>query len=133
MGRKYTATDGKHISHLGVRTLVGTTTEGYNCQIDFEVAEVTKPLASFSKITKAGHRIILDNDVGQGGYIENTRTGAKTHMEVNQVTGGFQFDLWLKPQQANVWSKLAISIQNRYAALAAVSEEKINSESDFQR
>ncbi len=54
-------------------------------------------------------------------------------MEVHQVTGEFQFDLWLKPQQANVWSKPAISSQNRYAALAAAGEEKVNPESDFQR
>jgi hypothetical protein len=93
VGRKYTAADGKHISNLGVRTLVGTTTEGYKRKIDFEVAEVTKPLASFSKITKAGHRIILDNDVGQGGYIENKVSGERTALYLENDV--YIFDLYV--------------------------------------
>ena len=93
VGRKYTAADGKHICNLGVRTLVGTTSEGHKRKIDFEVAEVTKPLASFSKITKAGHRIILDNDVGQGGYIENKTTGERTALYIENDV--YLFDLYV--------------------------------------
>jgi hypothetical protein len=93
VGRKYTAADGKHICNLGVRTLVGTTQEGHKRKIDFEVAEVTKPLASFSKITKAGHRIILDNDVGQGGYIENKTTGERTALYLENDV--YLFDLYV--------------------------------------
>ena len=42
-------------------------------------------------------------------------------MDVNQVTGEFQFDLWVNPP--NNQDKPAIKTQNRFAALAAVSEE----------
>ena len=48
---------------------------------------------------KADNRVVFDinlNNLTQGGYIENKHTGAKNHMEVNQVTGEFQFDSWLK-------------------------------------
>jgi hypothetical protein len=93
VGRNYTAADGKHIANLGVRTLVGTTTEGHKRNVDFEVAEVTKPLASFSKITKAGHRIILDNDVGQGGYIENKVSGERTALYLENDV--YIFDLYV--------------------------------------
>jgi hypothetical protein len=54
---------------------------------------VTKPLASFSKITKAGHRIILDNDVGQGGYIENKTTGERTALYLENDV--YLFDLYV--------------------------------------
>jgi len=93
VGRKYTAADGRHISNIGVRTLVGTTSEGHKRKIDFEVAEVTKPLASFSKIAKAGHRIILDNDLGQGGYIENKHTGERTQLYLENDV--YLFDLYV--------------------------------------
>ena len=69
VGRKYTAANGKHIYNQGVRTLVGTTAEGHKKNIDFEVADITKPLASSSKITKAGHIIILDNYIGHKNKI----------------------------------------------------------------
>ena len=81
---------------------------------------------------------INQNNPTYGGYIENKHTGAKTHMEVNQVTGKFQFDLWIKTPTGP--EKPAIKTQNRYGALAAVGEEiegQINAadqpESSFQR
>jgi hypothetical protein len=93
VGRHYTAADGKHIANLGVRTLVGTSSTGGKRKIDFEVAEVTRPLASFSKITKAGHRIILDNDVGKGGYIENKVSGERTALYLENDV--YLFDLYV--------------------------------------
>jgi len=93
VGRKYTAADGRHISNIGVRTLVGATTEGHKRKIHFEVAEVTKPLASFSKIAKAGHRIVLDNDLGQGGYIENKHTGERTKLYLENDV--YLFDVYV--------------------------------------
>jgi hypothetical protein len=90
VGRNYTAADGKHIANMGVRTLVGTTAEGSRRSIAFEVAEVTRPLASLSKIVKAGHRIVLE---GSGGYIENTVSKERTAMYLeNEV---YVFDLYV--------------------------------------
>ena len=103
VGRKYTAADGKHICNLGVRTLVGHTAEGHKRKIDFEVAEVTKPLASFSKITKAGHRIILDNDVGAGGYIENKTTGERTGLYLENDV--YLFDLYVDVGASAVFTR----------------------------
>ena len=71
-----------------------------------------------------------------GGDIENEKSGANTFMDVNQVTGEFQIDLWVKTPTS---SKIpAIKIQNRFGALAAVGEDiEINAadkpESTFQR
>ena len=70
---------------------------------------------------KAGNKVIFDTnkeDPEQGGYIENKNNGSKTYMEVNQVTGEFQFDLWVKrPRQIE---QPAIPTSNRYGALQAI-------------
>jgi hypothetical protein len=120
----------------GEKDLNGVNSQWSTIGMKAQIADVNKVLGSVFQMCKADNRVVFDINLKhptQGGYIENKSTGKKTHMEVNQVTGEFQFDLWLKPQQPNVWSKPAVSTQNRFAALAAVSEETINSESDFQR
>ena len=43
-------------------------------------------------------------------------------MEVNQITGEFQFDLWLKTPPTSRPTQCPIPTQNRFAAMA-VSEE----------
>ena len=87
------AAGGKAIYNQGVRTLVGTTAEGHKKKIDFEVAEVTKPLASLSKIAKAGHRIVLDDAEGAGGYIQNKKTGERTQLYIENDV--YLFDLYV--------------------------------------
>ena len=87
------AAGGKVIYNQGVRTLVGTTAEGHKKKIDFEGAGVTKPWASFSKITKAGHQIVLNNAEGNGGYIQNKRTGGKTQLYIENDV--YLFDLYV--------------------------------------
>ena len=65
-----------------------------------QIADVNKVLGSVFQMCRAGNKVVFDineSSPKQGGFIENKRTGAKTHMEVNQVTGEFQFDLWVKP------------------------------------
>jgi len=93
VGRKYVAAGGKAIYNQGVRTLVGTTAEGHKKKIDFEVAEATKPLASLSKIAKAGHRIVLDDAEGAGGYIQNKKTGERTQLYIENDV--YLFDLYV--------------------------------------
>ena len=73
---------------------------------------------------KANNKVIFDinpNNPQQGGYIENKKNGLKTYMSVNQVTGEFQFDLWVKTPPGGDQPK--ISTQNRFAALQAVGED----------
>jgi len=93
VGMKYTAANGKPIYNEGVKTLVGKTVEGHRKKIDFEVADVNKPLASFRKIAKKGHRIVLDDDEGAGGYIEDKKTKQRTQLYIeNEV---YKFDLYV--------------------------------------
>ena len=93
MGTKYLAANGKPIFNEGVRTLVGKTREGHNKRIDFEVADMNKPLAGLRKIVAKGHRVVLDDDEGEGGYIEIKTTKQRTGIYVeNEV---YKFDLYV--------------------------------------
>jgi hypothetical protein len=93
VGTKYLAANGKPIYNEVVRTLVGKTREGHNKRIDFEIADVNKPLAGLRKIVAKGHRVVLDDDEGEGGYIENKLTKQRTGIYVeNEV---YKFDLYV--------------------------------------
>ena len=52
-----------------------------------------KTLAAFGKIVDAGHRVILDNDVGKGGCIINKKNKETTGME--KINGVYEFDLYV--------------------------------------
>jgi len=93
VGTKYTAANGKPIFNEGVRTLIGKTQEGHNKRIDFEVADVNKPLAGLRRIVSKGHRVVLDDAEGQGGYIENKSTKQRTGIYVEN--GVYKFDLYV--------------------------------------
>ena len=96
----------------GEKDLNGVNSQWNTIGMKAQIADVNKVLGSVFQMCKADNRVVFDinlNNPTQGGYIENKHTGKKTHMEVNQVTGEFQFDLWLKPQQPNVWSKPAVN------------------------
>ncbi len=51
------------------------TGEGNPAEATFQVADVTRPLCSVTKICDRGNRVIFDN---KGGYIENLATGVQT-------------------------------------------------------
>ena len=49
--------------------------EGNMAEATFQVAEVTRPLCSVTKICDRGNRVVFDS---QGGYIENYASGVQT-------------------------------------------------------
>ena len=53
-----------------------------------------KLLASVSRITQAGHRVVFDVPE-EGSYIENKKTGVKTWLR--QEAGVYYLDLWICP------------------------------------
>ena len=69
------------------------TKEGQRKKINFEVADVNKPLASLRKIVKKGHRIVLDDAEGAGGYIEHKASKERTAVYVENDV--YKFDLWV--------------------------------------
>ena len=63
----------------------------------FQVADVTKILASVSRMVSTGHRIIFDStDVGS--FIENKKTGKK--IKLRQNNGVYLQDMWVAPNNS---------------------------------
>ena len=93
MGMKYTAANGKPIYNEGVKTLFCKTKEGQRKKINFEVADVNKPLASLRKIVKNGHRIVLDDDIPGGGHILHKASGKLIPLEKKGNT--YELDLFI--------------------------------------
>ena len=56
--------------------------------IEFNVAEVRKPLASAARMVKSGNQVVLDQD---GSFIENKSTGERMEVRVKDET--FVFDV----------------------------------------
>ena len=59
--------------------------------IEFNVAEVRKPLASAVRMVMAGNRVVLDSD---DSYIENRKTGERMKLKVKD--GTYVFDVQCK-------------------------------------
>ena len=65
--------------------------------IEFNVAEVPKPLASAARMVKSGNRVVLDQD---GSFIENKSTGERMEVRVKDET--FVFDVELTNGESEV-------------------------------
>jgi len=88
----YKAASGKVLSSRGAKVLYGEA-GGTKKKMEFQVADIHKPLASLRKIVRKGHRVVLDDSEPGGGYIMNKETGDKVGLRVqNEV---YVFDFWV--------------------------------------
>ena len=92
----FLAANGDKIPNQGEKKLRVVTQEGLERSMLFQVAPVTKPLGSVSKICKKGHRVVFDDD---GSYIENKITGE--YMNLREKNGVYVLDVWLN--NADAW------------------------------
>ena len=74
-GQTYLSASGDKLPNLGEKKFDMMTSEGNWAQATFQVAEVTRPLCSVSKICDKGNRVIFE--LG-GGYVEHIATGMRT-------------------------------------------------------
>ena len=73
-GAKYRTASGNLIANQGEKRVTLRTESGELRTMTFQVADVTKPLASAGRITARGHRIVLDDD---DSYIMHKTTHRK--------------------------------------------------------
>ena len=73
------------------------TREGQWKNLKFQVCDVTRPLASVSKIVDAGHTVVFAPDWKGGSYIMNIQTKEKTWLL--QRDGVFVLDAKIAPAQ----------------------------------
>ena len=93
-GLECTAAGGHSIVNQGVSQPLLHTADGEKRIMTFQIAEVTKILASVSRIVATGHRIIFDSpDIGS--YIEHKDTGRKIKLRQNNWV--YILDMWVAP------------------------------------
>ena len=90
-GHNYYGPAGDPIPNLGTQTVSGTADNGQSLTVGFDVAKITRPLASVSEIVKKSCRVVFDSD---GSYIQNKKTG-KT-IPVRQDGNLYYLDLWVQ-------------------------------------
>ena len=91
---KFFGADGSPLENLGELVAKGTSEEGIEMKIDFDIAKVTRPLLSVHKMTSNGHKVIFHDS---GGYIQVKGTNTKVHLR--QEGRLFMLDLWVKVPQ----------------------------------
>jgi len=74
-GQTYLSASGDKLPNLGEKKFDMMTVEGHWAQATFQVAEVTRPLCSVSKMCDKGNRVVFEMG---GGYVENLTTGVRT-------------------------------------------------------
>ena len=79
------------IPNLGTHTVSGTADNGQSLTVGFDVAKITRPLASVGEIVKKSCQVVFDSD---GSYIQNKKTG-KT-IPVRQDGNLYYPDLWVQ-------------------------------------
>jgi hypothetical protein len=74
-GQTYLSASGDKLPNLGEKRFDIVTSEGNWAQATFQVAQVTRPLCSVSKMCDKGNRVVFELE---GGYAQNIATGMKT-------------------------------------------------------
>ena len=74
-GQCYMSASGAKLPNQGEKKFSMMTPEGNWAEATFQVADVTRPLCSVTKICDKGNRVVFE---GNGGYIENLATGVCT-------------------------------------------------------
>ena len=88
----YTSANGGKIMNLGEQHIPVALSNGARTICAFQVAEVSRPLMSVSKLCEMGNRVLFG---ANGGVIMNLRSGEMTPFAKEE--GVYTFDIWIPP------------------------------------
>jgi hypothetical protein len=91
-GVYYTSANGGKLFNLGQTHVPIALDNGAKTVATFQVADVSRPLMSVSKVCEMGNRVIFG---ANGGVIMNLATGATT--EFTKKDGIYIFVMWVPP------------------------------------
>ena len=91
-GVTYMTADGGEIPNLGEQRVDFKTFEGHEGAIDFQVADVKRPLLSVTSVTKRGSTVVFDEG---GGHI--TSPNGDRRIRFHRRAGVYVLDLWVPP------------------------------------
>ena len=86
---KFYAANGQAIPNLGGQTVAGTSVNNKKIGMEFNVGEISRPIASVGEILTKNNRAVFDQD---DSYIENKTTGA--WIPLRREGNLFYLDLW---------------------------------------
>jgi hypothetical protein len=89
-GQVYHAADGNKIANRGEKVIEAVTEDGLRYHATYQIAAVTRPLNSISKICDQGNMVIFNR---KGGYVLNEVTGEQTHFSREQ--GVYVMHSWI--------------------------------------
>ena len=90
-GHNYYGADGSAIPNLGAQKVSATNEAGKSIALEFDVAKISRPLASVAEIVKKDHRVVFDED---NSYIQHCKTRVWTPLR--QEGNLFFLDLWVQ-------------------------------------
>ena len=93
-GTVYMSADGGEIPNMGEQKVPFKTFEGFDGQVDFQVADVQRPLLSVTSMTGKGSRVEFDD---HGGHIVSS--DGKRRIRFHRRGGVYVLDLWVPPFQ----------------------------------
>ena len=88
------AADGGEIPNLGEQKVAFKTYEGHDGEVDFQVADVQRPLLSVTTVTGKGSRVEFDD---HGDHIVSP--DGKSKIRFHRRGGVYVLDLWVLPFQ----------------------------------
>ena len=91
-GVYYTGANGGKLFNLGQTHVPVSLDNGSRSLATFQVADVSRPLMSVSKVCEMGNRVVFG---AAGGYILNIATGATT--QFIKKDGIYVFNMWIPP------------------------------------
>lgn len=77
-GQTYVSASGEKLPNQGEKQLELMTDEGEWARATFQVADVTRPLCSVSRVCGQGNKVVFGSG---GGYVENLATGKKSYFQ----------------------------------------------------
>ena len=86
--------DGRRIPHQGEKTFKAVTNERPVMHMTAQVCDADKALLSVSKMVKAGHTVVFDEE---GSFIENKETGVWIPLE--ERNGLYTLKMWVPKDQ----------------------------------
>ena len=88
-GPKYYGPAGDPIKNLGQQLVKGASESGQLLNIAFDVAKITRPLASVSEIISKDYRVVFDSD---GSFPQHKKTGK--WIPIRQEGSLCYLDIW---------------------------------------
>ena len=90
-GHKYFGADGSPIPNLGGQKISASDDSGRTIALEFDVAKISRPLASVAEIVKKDHRVVFEDGAS---FIQSKKSGVWTPLR--QEGNLFFLDVWVQ-------------------------------------